>query len=97
MLILVAAAVPATAQVADGAGPVSPAILDTNLARPVNQKDYAIRMAEYFDHYLKGAPAPDWLKNGIPRLKMEEELPARRDSLVKAAEAPPASTGGGVR
>ncbi len=28
---------------------------------PKNQKDYTIRMQEYFDHYLKGAPAPDWL------------------------------------
>jgi len=21
---------------------------------------------EYFDHYLKGKPAADWIKNGIP-------------------------------
>jgi hypothetical protein len=50
-------------------------------------------MAEYFDHYLKGAPAPEWLKNGIPRLKMEDHLMARRDSLAKAGEGAGAAGG----
>jgi dipeptidyl aminopeptidase/acylaminoacyl peptidase len=62
------------------------------LAKPVNQRDYAVRMAEFFDHYLKGDPAPDWLKNGIPRLKMEEHLLARKDSLAKLLEPPQAVT-----
>ena len=48
------------------------------LAQPRNQKDYTIRMREYFDYYLKGAPAPDWLKEGIPRLKMDEHLKSRQ-------------------
>ncbi|MFN8574302.1 MAG: prolyl oligopeptidase family serine peptidase [Gemmatimonadaceae bacterium] len=48
------------------------------LAQPKNQKDYTIRMREYFDHYLQGAPAPDWMKEGIPRLKMEEHLKSRQ-------------------
>jgi len=68
------------------------------LARPVNQKDYAVRMTEYFDHYLKGAPAPEWLKNGIPRLKMEDHLTARKDSLAKLGDPVPATavaSGGG--
>ncbi|MGH7582608.1 MAG: S9 family peptidase [Gemmatimonadales bacterium] len=56
------------------------------LGRPVNQRDYAIRMGEFFDHYLKGAAAPDWLKNGIPRLQMEDNLIARRDSLARLLE-----------
>ncbi|MGV3707331.1 MAG: prolyl oligopeptidase family serine peptidase [Gemmatimonas sp.] len=50
------------------------------LARPVNQKDYAGRMGEWFDHYLKGKEAPDWMKNGIPRLQMADHLQARKDS-----------------
>ncbi|MEO7965665.1 MAG: prolyl oligopeptidase family serine peptidase, partial [Gemmatimonadaceae bacterium] len=45
---------------------------------PKNQKDYTLRMREYFDTYLKGEPAPDWMLNGIPRLKMEEHLKARQ-------------------
>jgi acetyl esterase/lipase len=59
------------------------------LAKPVNQRDYAMRMAEYFDHYLKGAPAPEWLQNGIPRLKMEAHLLARKDSMAKLLEPQP--------
>ena len=50
------------------------------LARPQNQKDYAVRMREYFDHHLVGAPAPEWLEKGVPRLKMEEHLRARRET-----------------
>jgi len=42
------------------------------LARPVNMKDYAMRQREWFDHYLKGAPAPEWMTKGIPRIKMDE-------------------------
>jgi len=31
-----------------------------------NRKDWTIRMAQFFDHYLKGAPAPKWMTDGIP-------------------------------
>ena len=31
-----------------------------------NKLDYSIKMKEYFDHYLKGMPAPDWITNGVP-------------------------------
>ncbi len=32
--------------------------------------DYVIRMTQFFDHYLKGAPAPKWMTQGVPaRLK----------------------------
>ena len=55
------------------------------LARRPNQRDYTARMKEYFDHYLKGAPAPDWMTDGVPRLKMEEHLKERNK---KAAPAP---------
>jgi dienelactone hydrolase len=48
------------------------------LQLPKNQKDYTVRMTEFFDTYLLGKPAPDWLKNGIPRLRMEEHLKARQ-------------------
>jgi len=48
------------------------------LARPVNQKDYASRMGEWFDHYLEDKPAPEWMKDGVPRLRMEEHLRARK-------------------
>jgi len=47
------------------------------LRKPANQRDYTIRMKEYFDHYLMGAPAPEWLTKGIPRMKMDEHLKER--------------------
>jgi dipeptidyl aminopeptidase/acylaminoacyl peptidase len=33
-----------------------------------NQKDMAMRMQQFFDTKLKGAPAPDWMVRGIPYL-----------------------------
>jgi dipeptidyl aminopeptidase/acylaminoacyl peptidase len=48
-----------------------------SLAKRANQRDYTARMKEFFDHYLMGAPAPDWMVNGIPRLKMDEHLKER--------------------
>lgn len=47
------------------------------LARPTNQKDYAVRMQEWFDHFLHGKPAPAWMQAGVPRLQMEEHLRSR--------------------
>ncbi len=48
-----------------------------SLRIPVNQRDYTVRMREFFDHHLKGKPAPRWLKEGIPHLKMKEHLKER--------------------
>jgi dipeptidyl aminopeptidase/acylaminoacyl peptidase len=43
-----------------------------------NLKDYQTRMTEWFDVKLRGMPAPDWIKDGVPRLKMEDHLRARK-------------------
>jgi len=40
-----------------------------------NQKDFQIRMKQYFDHYLKGAPAPLWMKEGVPHLDKKKVGP----------------------
>ncbi len=37
-----------------------------NLTRWPNRMDLSVRMYQFFDHFLKGEPAPVWLKNGIP-------------------------------
>ena len=37
------------------------------------QKDYTVRMQQYFDHYLKGTPAPEWMEKGIPYIEREQE------------------------
>ncbi|WP_375335701.1 alpha/beta hydrolase family protein [Shewanella sp. VB17] len=35
-----------------------------HLKKYANKLDYSVRMMEYFDHYLKGKPAPIWLSQG---------------------------------
>jgi dipeptidyl aminopeptidase/acylaminoacyl peptidase len=47
------------------------------LRKQANQIDYAMRMMEFLDHYLKGAEAPDWYKEGVPHLEMEKHLENR--------------------
>lgn len=48
-----------------------------SLRKPANQRDYTVRMKEFFDHYLKGEPAPTWLTDGVPRLEMDRHLEER--------------------
>ena len=38
-----------------------------HLAKTPNQKDFQVRMKQFFDHYLLGSPEPDWMKNGVPQ------------------------------
>ncbi|WP_319501428.1 prolyl oligopeptidase family serine peptidase [uncultured Draconibacterium sp.] len=33
-----------------------------------DKHDFQIRMAQFFDHYLKGAPMPKWMDEGIPAI-----------------------------
>lgn len=47
------------------------------LSKLENRKDYSVRMMEFFNHHLKGEPAPDWLENGIDKLDLEEHLEKR--------------------
>ena len=44
------------------------------LAQKKNQIDYHRRINEWFDHYLKGAPAPKWITEGMKFLDREKEL-----------------------
>lgn len=44
------------------------------LQKPANQKDYTVRMKEFFDHFLMDKPAPDWWEKGIPYLKLKDHL-----------------------
>jgi dipeptidyl aminopeptidase/acylaminoacyl peptidase len=41
-----------------------------------NRKDLTIRFFEFFDHFLKGAPAPKWWTDGVPYLKKGEKAAA---------------------
>ncbi len=55
------------------------------LRKRINQKDYTRRLQEFFDHFLKGAPAPEWMQKGIPYLQREKEKEKYR---VAAEEGP---------
>ncbi|NLZ20282.1 MAG: prolyl oligopeptidase family serine peptidase [Bacteroidales bacterium] len=37
-----------------------------NLAERRNSKDLSVRLQQFFDHYLQGAPEPVWMQSGIP-------------------------------
>jgi len=36
-----------------------------NLSRLADKKDWSVRMMQFFDHYLKGSPAPEWMTLGV--------------------------------
>lgn len=44
-----------------------------NLRERRNRKDITIRLQQFFDHYLMGAPMPEWMKNGIPAIRKGQE------------------------
>ncbi|HXC97061.1 MAG TPA: prolyl oligopeptidase family serine peptidase [Edaphobacter sp.] len=44
-----------------------------HLRRRANQRDYAQRMAEFFDYELKSGPKPKWMDNPIPYLHTAEQ------------------------
>ncbi len=37
-----------------------------NLVQRRNCKDLSVRLQQFFDHYLKDAPMPAWMKTGVP-------------------------------
>ena len=59
-----------------------------NPRKRANQKDVAMRMEQFFDHHLKGAPAPEWMRKGIPFLYKG------RDQLAPATAATPGTPQG---
>ncbi|MEX2611152.1 MAG: prolyl oligopeptidase family serine peptidase, partial [Gemmatimonadota bacterium] len=46
------------------------------LGKYENQLDFQKRMRQFFDHYLKGAPAPTWMTDGRTFLEKERALKA---------------------
>jgi len=46
---------------------------DHNLVQRKNRKDLSVRLSQFFDHYLKGAPAPVWMQQGVPSVVKGKE------------------------
>lgn len=53
-----------------------------------NRRDLTVRYFQFFDHYLKGAPAPQWLTEGVPYL--------RKNAIDVTAGVTAAGTAGSV-
>lgn len=45
-----------------------------NIRARKNRKDITIRLQQFFDHYLKGDPMPDWMKRGIRAERKGQDL-----------------------
>ena len=43
-----------------------------------NQKDYRNRIMQWFAHYLKGEPAPDWITKGLSYIEQQEGLKKKK-------------------
>jgi dipeptidyl aminopeptidase/acylaminoacyl peptidase len=63
---------------------------DHGLRRKANQVDYHHRIFEWFDHYLKGAAAPDWITSGERFVDRERDLQRRK---LPAGPATPPTAG----
>ena len=53
------------------------------LRKPANQKDYTVRMREFFDYHLKGQPAPEWMKKGVSHLDHEKHIKNKTQEIIK--------------
>lgn len=45
-----------------------------NIKARKNRKDITIRLQQFFDHYLKDAPMPIWMKDGIPAIRKGQDM-----------------------
>ena len=54
-----------------------------NLQRRHNQKDFAARMMQFFDHFLKGAPRPDWMEKGVAYVDREAAAESFKNSIYR--------------
>ena len=53
------------------------------LRRRSNQKDWTVRLQQFFDHHLKGSSAPEWIQKGVSFLDREEEKERFQESIEK--------------
>ncbi len=60
------------------------------LSRLENRIDFQARLRQFFDHHLKGAPAPSWMTDGVPYLDKDQHQRDFAPRIFKRAE--PADT-----
>lgn len=47
---------------------------DHGIGKRPNRLDWTVRMQQFFDHYLQGAPAPVWMVDGVPAVDKGRKL-----------------------
>jgi dipeptidyl aminopeptidase/acylaminoacyl peptidase len=57
-----------------------------SVAQKANQLDYHRRINAWFDHYLKGEPAQDWIEHGVTVLDRDRELKSNGKGTTGTAE-----------
>ncbi len=60
------------------------------LRKSQNKNDWTRRMAEYFDHHLRGAEAPDWMTKGVAYKDRDSEKLPFAKSYIEAHVKPSA-------
>ncbi|MFH1765820.1 MAG: prolyl oligopeptidase family serine peptidase, partial [Gemmatimonadota bacterium] len=63
-----------------------------SLSKLENRIDFQYRMRQFFDHHLKGVPAPDWMTEGVSQLEKDKHL---REFAPKVFEKPDTTSEGG--
>jgi dipeptidyl aminopeptidase/acylaminoacyl peptidase len=63
---------------------------DHGLRKRQNQRDWTRRMQEFFDHHLKGMPAPAWMVEGVRFQDRDKEKIRFAPSYIEATAAPAA-------
>lgn len=51
-----------------------------------NAVDYTIRLTQFFNHYLRGLPAPAWLKEGIPACRKGVDMGYGGQNILPISE-----------
>jgi dipeptidyl aminopeptidase/acylaminoacyl peptidase len=62
------------------------------LRKPENMKDYTVRMKEFFDYELMAKEPPKWWTEGVPLLKMKDDIDQRTRQITKSGAAPAAGS-----
>lgn len=53
------------------------------IGNPQDRLDFRIRVQQFFDHHLKGAPAPRWLSDGVPWMQRGSKPESAASSNLK--------------
>jgi len=57
-----------------------------------NRVDFQYRLRQFFNHHLRGEPAPEWMTDGVPYLDKERRMREFAPGIFRSGESEPAST-----